>query len=132
MTGASVNLAFRLLDASPLKAALAGSPGVLAVIASSWFFEEVVRHSAVAATYRPVEVSVKETVTTGWICLPDRTDPAAVAMLERLLAGPVVRECRRRFCRLPWGVCRRRCGAVRAFSRSLRSWQDTPTGVFTC
>ena len=90
VTGASVNLAFRLLDASPLKAALAGSPGVLAVIASSWFFEEVVRHSAVAARYRPVEVSVKETVTTGWICLPDQIDPAALAMLERLLAGAVV------------------------------------------
>ena len=45
VTAASVNLAFRLLDASALKAALAGSPGVLAVIASSWFFEEVVRHS---------------------------------------------------------------------------------------
>jgi hypothetical protein len=90
VTGASVNLAFRLLDASSLKAALAGSPGVLAVIASSWFFEEVVRHSAVAATYRPVEVSVKETVTTGWICLPDQTGSAALAKLERLRAGAVV------------------------------------------
>jgi len=47
------------LDASALKAALAGSSGVLAVIASSWFFEEVVRHGAagVAAAYRPVEVA---------------------------------------------------------------------------
>ena len=46
VTAAAVNLAFRLLDAGALKAALASSPGVLAVIASSWFFEEVVRHSA--------------------------------------------------------------------------------------
>jgi tetratricopeptide (TPR) repeat protein len=90
VTGASLNLAFRLLDASPLKAALAASPGVLAVIASSWFFEEVVRHSAVATTYRPVEVSVKETTATGWICLPDQAGPVALAALERFLAGAVV------------------------------------------
>ena len=76
VTAVAVNLAFRLLDAGPLKAALAGSPGVLAVIASSWFFEEVVRHTGAAAAYRPVEVAVKETTTTGWICLPDQVDPA--------------------------------------------------------
>jgi len=54
VTAAAVDLAFRPLDASALKAALAGSSGVLTVIASSWFFEEVVRHSAagVAAAYR--------------------------------------------------------------------------------
>src|SRR3984893_12332233 len=45
VTAASVTLAFRLLEAAALKAPLAGSPGVLAVIVSSWFFEEVVRHS---------------------------------------------------------------------------------------
>jgi len=49
VTAAAVNLAFRLLDAGALKAALASSPGVLAVIASSWFYEEVVRHSGTAA-----------------------------------------------------------------------------------
>ena len=90
VTGASLNLAFRLLDAGPLKAALAGSPGVLAVIASSWFFEEVVRHSVVAATCRPVEVAVKETTTTAWICLPGQTGPVALSALERLLADTVV------------------------------------------
>ena len=82
VTGAAVNLAFRLLDAAALKAALASSPGVLAVNASSWFFEEVVRHSGVVAAYRPVEVAVKETTVTGWICLPDQVDPAvALRML---------------------------------------------------
>jgi class 3 adenylate cyclase len=73
VTGASVNLTFRLLEAGPLKHALAGSPSVLAIIASSWFFEEVVRHSDAAAGYRRVDVAVKETTTTGWICLQDRT-----------------------------------------------------------
>ena len=48
-TGASINLTFRLLEYGPVKAALAESPGVLAVIASAWFFEEVVRHSAACA-----------------------------------------------------------------------------------
>jgi hypothetical protein len=76
VTAAAVNLAFRLLDAGPLKAALASSPGVLAVIVSSWFFEEVVRHSSVAPGYRQVGVAVKETTTTGWICLPDQVGPA--------------------------------------------------------
>ena len=37
--GAAINLAFRLVDAEPLKAALEGSSGALAVIVSSWFFE---------------------------------------------------------------------------------------------
>ncbi|WP_158853552.1 hypothetical protein [Saccharothrix deserti] len=73
VTAASVNLAFRLLDARPLKAALAESPGVLALIASGWFFDEVVRHNdgAAAATFKPVQVAVKETSTVGWISLPD-------------------------------------------------------------
>ena len=61
---------------------------MLAVIASSWFFEEVVRHSAAdaAAAYRPVPVAVKETTTIGWICLPDQLYPSGQAMLERLPA----------------------------------------------
>ena len=79
VTAVAVNLAFRLLDARPLKTALADSPGVLAVIVSSWFFEEVVRHSRVAPGYCPAEVAVKETTTTGWICLPDQAVPAAEA-----------------------------------------------------
>jgi hypothetical protein len=71
-TAASINLTFRLLEAGQVKEALAGSSGVVAVIASSWFFEEVVRHSAAdVAAYRSVPVTVKETSTIGWICLPD-------------------------------------------------------------
>src|ERR1700722_1750069 len=67
VTAASINLAFRLLDSDPVKESLADSPSVLAIITSSWFFEEVVQQSAVDATeYRPVPVTVKETVTTGW------------------------------------------------------------------
>ena len=87
VTAAAVNLAFRLVDASALKDALAGSPGVLAVIVSSWFFDEVVRHSGAAAGYRLVQVAVKETRTVSWICLPDLLDLAgrdAAGGLDRL------------------------------------------------
>ena len=89
VTAASINLAFRLVDAKPLKAALAGSPGVLAVIVSSWFFDEVVRHIAAegAAGYRPVHVAVKETITTGWICLPEHPSAAGEVALEHLHGG---------------------------------------------
>ena len=77
VTAASINLAFRLLDAGPLKSALAESPGVLALIVSSWFFDEVVRHSPAgdAATYRPIRVAVKETTAVAWICRPDHPYP---------------------------------------------------------
>jgi NACHT domain len=78
-TAASINLTFRLLESGPVKAALASSAGVLAVITSSWFFEEVVRHSgANAAAYHPVSVAVKETATTGWVYLPDYEDWASI------------------------------------------------------
>jgi class 3 adenylate cyclase len=61
VTGTAINLAFRLLEAAPLKAAFAESPGVLAVITSSWFFDEVVHQSDVIdrAAYHSVQVTVK-------------------------------------------------------------------------
>ena len=92
VTAASINLAFRLLDARPLKAALAESPGVLALITSGWFFEEVVRHSPVIdpATYRPIQVRVKETSTVGWICLPDHPYPADATYLTAPPSDPTM------------------------------------------
>jgi hypothetical protein len=77
VTAAAVTLAFRLLDAHPLKDALAHSTGVLAMITSAWFFDEVVRNSPDAnpTTFRPVPVVVKETATVGWIALPDQVCP---------------------------------------------------------
>ncbi len=73
VTAAAINLAFRLLDAVPLKADLASSSGELAIITSAWFFDEVVRHSTICdpATYRQVSVTVKETTATAWIHLPN-------------------------------------------------------------
>ncbi|MDX8141300.1 hypothetical protein SK854_04195 [Lentzea sp. BCCO 10_0061] len=67
--GDCVNLTFRLLEADPLKAALAGSSAVLAVIVSRTFYEEVLRHDPAAEpdAYQEIEVAVKETTTSAWI-----------------------------------------------------------------
>jgi tetratricopeptide (TPR) repeat protein len=79
-----INLAFRLLDADALKSSLRSSPGVLALIASGWFFDEVIKHDPAhrPETYERVNVTVKETSTQAWVCLPDRDD-AAMALRVR-------------------------------------------------
>jgi len=73
VASAAINLAFRLLEAGAVKSALAGSLGVLALIASDWFYEEVIQHDPASAPtrYRQVRVVVKETETNAWVCLPD-------------------------------------------------------------
>ena len=90
-TGASVNLAFRLLESGPVKAALAASRGC---------WRSLPRHGSSrrsCGTARPVpgrvscrRVAVKETTTTGWICLPDPMCPSGQAKLERLPAVTAV------------------------------------------
>jgi hypothetical protein len=77
VTATAINLAFRLLQARSLKIALTTSPGTLALIVSSWLFDEVVRHSPCGdpAVWRHATVAVKETTTTGWISLPDYPYP---------------------------------------------------------
>lgn len=71
VTGSSITHTFRLLDADALKRALVESSAVLAVIGSAWFFDEVIRHSegSRAASYKPVDVTNKETTTQAWIRL---------------------------------------------------------------
>jgi tetratricopeptide (TPR) repeat protein len=91
--GTALNLTFRLSDAPPLKTALAKSPGLLALITSSWFFDEVVRHSpgSQPSSYWQVNVEVKETATIGWICLPDHPYPTSDTpslVVERASAVP--------------------------------------------
>jgi tetratricopeptide (TPR) repeat protein len=70
VVGTAVNHAFRLLDAPSFRSSLAASDGVLAVITSSWFYEEVVWHSSVRRAYVSIPVSVKETNTIAWAWLP--------------------------------------------------------------
>lgn len=68
VTGTALITAFRLLEAEVLRTALRHTSAGLAVISSSWFFDEVVRHSPGAVpSWRRVRVSVKETRTTAWI-----------------------------------------------------------------
>ncbi|MEV6823344.1 hypothetical protein [Amycolatopsis sp. NPDC051102] len=77
VTGSSVNFVFRLLDAAPLKHALAGSDGGLALVVSDWFYEEVVRRAerVELASYRPVHVSIKETEADAWVHIPGNAVP---------------------------------------------------------
>jgi class 3 adenylate cyclase len=74
----ALNKTYRLLESIPLKEALRDTPGVLAVIASSWFYEEVIRQSEKfeAEIYQPVTVDVKETATVAWVATPVRLGAA--------------------------------------------------------
>jgi hypothetical protein len=92
VAGAALNLAFRLLDADPLKAALRRSAGVLAAIASQWYFDEVIRNDPASApeSYWPVRISVKGTQASAWICLPDAPFPARALAVSPLLPPLVV------------------------------------------
>ena len=89
-TAPAVNLAFRLLDVPALKAALASSPGVLAIITSSWFFHEVIRNNPAsdATAYHWVEVAVKETSAIGWIHLPNHSHLPSRATVDAPLGAP--------------------------------------------
>ncbi|MEU0791539.1 hypothetical protein ABZ342_15835 [Amycolatopsis sp. NPDC005961] len=71
VTGSSILDAQRLVDAPALKRALAGTSAVLATIASSWFYEEVVRQSegGDAGDYRPVDVVGDDFPVSAWVRL---------------------------------------------------------------
>jgi tetratricopeptide (TPR) repeat protein len=69
VAGRAVTHAFRLVDAPTFRAAAAGSTDDLAVITSTWFYEEVVWHSGLTG-YERVAVGHKETTTTAWVWLP--------------------------------------------------------------
>jgi hypothetical protein len=77
VAGAAINLAFRLLEARPLKEALRGSSDTLALITSEWFYQEVVRRhpNSVPKAYRQMPVRAKETRTHAWSRLPDSLPP---------------------------------------------------------
>ncbi|MEV0675433.1 tetratricopeptide repeat protein [Actinosynnema sp. NPDC050436] len=90
VTSTAVTTAFRLLDAPTVKQALADSPGLIVLIVSRWFFDEVVRHSATLdpATFRPVPVAVKEVRDTAWVALPDHPHPTDPAVLDQSANPP--------------------------------------------
>ncbi|VVJ19472.1 Uncharacterised protein [Amycolatopsis camponoti] len=70
-TGTAIVHAFRLLQAEVVQDALADSGGDLAVIASGWFYEEIIQHSPASRPdrYEAVLVRVKETATRGFVRL---------------------------------------------------------------
>ncbi len=86
----AVNFACRILEAPEAKSALRLSTGVLALIASDTFYQDVIVHDPAAdpGSYRQVPVSVKETSTVAWLRLPDH---AAAADRERQEGAPWVR-----------------------------------------
>jgi hypothetical protein len=69
VTGSAIIHTFRILDATTVKNALSDNLVVLAIIASGWFFDEVIRHSeqSQARSYRPTDVTNKETSTRAWV-----------------------------------------------------------------
>lgn len=99
--GVSVNRAFRLIDAPACRAALRDSSGVLALIVSDWFYDEVVRHHAAAAParFRQVYVVAKETEMAAWVRVLDAAEavsqetsgqmvPAVAASAQPLALSP--------------------------------------------
>ena len=74
-TSDSLIFAFRMLDSAEARAALAASAGVLVMIVSEWFYQNVVRHDPAASpgSYRPVRFVAKETSARAWIRRPGDT-----------------------------------------------------------
>jgi O-acetyl-ADP-ribose deacetylase (regulator of RNase III) len=87
VAGAAIVRAFRLIEAPALKSALRASPGVMGLVVSDWFFDEVVRHdvSVEPTSFRRIRVAVKETVTAAWIRVFEST---ADDHAERTEPGP--------------------------------------------
>ncbi|WP_329051370.1 hypothetical protein OG738_04220 [Amycolatopsis sp. NBC_01488] len=79
-TGSAIVHAFRLLHSEVLINASAYAGGDLAVIASAWIFDEIIRHSPVSRPerYRPVFVQEKETAAQAWVRLLGPGEEAAV------------------------------------------------------
>ena len=69
--GAAIVHTFRLLRSRGMADAVARAGGDLAVIASAWFYDEIIRHSPVSRPdrFRPVLVQEKETAARGWVRL---------------------------------------------------------------
>ena len=74
----AVNHAFRILEAAPFKDMLRNSPGgVLALIASEWFYSEVIRNSPESRprAYSPILAEIKETTTLAWVAMVGPNGP---------------------------------------------------------
>jgi hypothetical protein len=72
VVGAAIDHTFRLVDAPPLKTALAGSMDACALMVSDWFYGDVVYHhqDAQPDIYRQVGCEVKGTQLSAWLRTP--------------------------------------------------------------
>jgi hypothetical protein len=71
--GTDVDFLFRMLDARPLKHALASTGADLALVVSEYVYRNIVfRHPSLVspAVFRPIRVQVKYTRTRAWTYLP--------------------------------------------------------------
>ena len=71
--GTDINLLFRMLEARPLKAALAGSGAELALIVSDYVYNNLVcRYPSLISpdAFRPVKFQTKYTRARAWTYLP--------------------------------------------------------------
>jgi hypothetical protein len=70
--GAAIEHTFRLVAAPQLKAALSGSPDACALVASEWFYSNVVYHHPAARpdSYRQIGCEVKDTKFSAWLRVP--------------------------------------------------------------
>jgi len=78
--GSDIDFLFRMLDARPLKDALAGSGSELALIVSDYVYRTVVcRYPSLASpdAFRPVRFQVKYTRARAWTYLPGTPPPLA-------------------------------------------------------
>ena len=76
--GEDVNLLFRMLDARPLRKALAGTGAELALAVSRYVHDSlVIQHPSRVdpALFRPIIARVKRTRVSAWIYVPGQQPP---------------------------------------------------------
>ena len=85
VVGDDVTLAFRLLDAKPLREALDRSTATFALIVSDRIYADVVRPDPAMDpdSFRPVTVDVKEVHGRAWLHVPNGSPPATTQRRHR-------------------------------------------------
>lgn len=99
----AIILAFRLIDAVPVKVALERSGGLLALVAADVFYQDVIRHDPATepGSYHRLEVEVKQTRAIAWLRLPETNGHAGqpvpirhvlFELVDALLSVPAVSD----------------------------------------
>ena len=87
LSGEAIIVTARLVDAPLLKQAMAASGASLGVIASTFVYETVLRHSPDMSGYSQVQVNVKESSLLAWVRLFGPALPGWLPPQQRLDAG---------------------------------------------